>query len=205
MQKGRWGSGPLWTCYFVGCHLSSAPSHCGFYSLRPFDIRIHFHCCCKKSPQESYLSKMAEQEAPDLVSPQRYQVNINIWSQRARGKLKAKNRQIETGRKNCLISTPIAFPPSQHSLVWQRESTQHAASPWGGKKKSGMYIRHSSSSRGCLRDWFLSHLPQNADGTSMLLMPRAVESKRELRGSLQHQRTCSTTDRHQKEQEIMSF
>ena len=54
------------------------------------------------------------------------------------------------------------------------------------------------------RDWSLSCLTWGADGTQHTLQTWGLLGTRELSGLCQVQRTCSTGDKHQREQEIIS-
>ena len=77
------------------------------------------------------------------------------------------------GRKFMAFSHPNPSP----NMAWhnQEEMSQFQAPPVGQKGKTRTYMQCSGLSRGCPKDWFLSHLSQTVDRTWHTVGPRGLQ------------------------------
>lgn len=121
---------------------------------------------------------MAEWKDIAPILTQRYQLNNNIRTPESLcenpgnqlkmchtpGRLKAKNKCIETGKKSRFITNMIDLSPGQHRLVQMKGKAQIIASPLGGNNMNEMYIQHFNFSENFSRNWFLCLLICSVDG-----------------------------------------
>lgn len=108
------------------------------------------------------------------------------------------------GGTECVLGASLHFAwPSPSPFLAPAEQLRGNEVQASPKEKSGTCMQHFGLLWGCLRDWLLSHLTKSANKNGSILC-MAAESKGKLHGWLQHQRYCSTKERHQGEKKITS-
>lgn len=147
---------------------------------------------------------MAELEAPDLIAPQRYQLNNSIPSKKhlwvpqksgscsIPGKLKAQISHIVMGKKSHFIPTASSHSSKPALLSMERKKPDSWLFLWKGKSRTYILYSRGTAQRTCLS---FSCLSQSTVGEpSYIRCLRATKDKNELSSLLQSQKAFSTTN-----------